>query len=160
MGKVLLPLKSEDLVYLLLMPALGHLVAGSRLIVYHLGTFLFSFTNITIVMRIKWDNLGSFVVRKWSKQRHLAWYGLNPIGKTYRGASLMVQWLEIRLPKQGTRVWALVWEDPTCRGATKPMRYNYWACALEPASHNYWALTPRARALQQGKPLPAHHNKE
>ena len=40
---------------------------------------------------------------------------------------------------QGTRVPALVWEDPTCCGAAKPVRHNYWACALEPASHNYWA---------------------
>ena len=23
--------------------------------------------------------------------------------------------------------------------ATKPMRHNYWACALELLSHNYWA---------------------
>ena len=40
---------------------------------------------------------------------------------------------------QGTRVRALVQEDPTHRGAMKPVRHNYWACALEPASHNYWA---------------------
>ena len=26
---------------------------------------------------------------------------------------------------QGTRVRALVWEDPTCRGATGPMSHNY-----------------------------------
>ena len=38
---------------------------------------------------------------------------------------------------QGTRVQALVREDPTCRGATKPVRHNYWACTLEPVSHNY-----------------------
>ena len=44
---------------------------------------------------------------------------------------------------QGTRVQALVREDPTCRGATKPVRHNYWACALEPASHNYWAHMPQ-----------------
>ena len=44
-------------------------------------------------------------------------------------ASLVVQWLRIRLPMQGTRVRALVWEDPTCRGATKPVSHNYWACA-------------------------------
>ena len=31
----------------------------------------------------------------------------------------------IRLPMQETRVRALVQEDPTCRGATKPMRHNY-----------------------------------
>ena len=31
------------------------------------------------------------------------------------GASLVAQWLRICLPMQGTRVRALVWEDPTCR---------------------------------------------
>ena len=68
---------------------------------------------------------------------------------------------------QETQVWAVVWEDPTCRGAAGPMHHNYWACTLEPASHNYWApvpqllsprattteaRTPRARASQQEKP--------
>ena len=53
---------------------------------------------------------------------------------------------------QGTRVQAQVREDPTCRGATKPVRHNYWACALDPASHKYWACEPRARAPQQEKP--------
>ena len=38
---------------------------------------------------------------------------------------LVVQWLRIRLLMHGTRVRALVWEDPTCRGATKPMSHNY-----------------------------------
>uniref|UniRef100_A0A8C0CCV2 EMAP like 1 n=1 Tax=Balaenoptera musculus TaxID=9771 RepID=A0A8C0CCV2_BALMU len=41
------------------------------------------------------------------------------------GASLVVQWLRICLPMQGTRVRSLVWEDPTCCGATKPVRHNY-----------------------------------
>ncbi|KAJ8780568.1 hypothetical protein J1605_011483 [Eschrichtius robustus] len=40
-------------------------------------------------------------------------------------ASLVVQWLRIRLPMQGTRVRALVWEDPTCRRATGPVSHNY-----------------------------------
>ena len=61
---------------------------------------------------------------------------------------------------QGTRVQALVQEDPTCRGATKPVHHNYWACALEPVSHNYWSphttttedRMPRAHAPQQEKP--------
>ena len=80
---------------------------------------------------------------------------------------------------QGTRVRALVREDPTCRGATKPVRHNYWACALDPASHNFWACVPQllkperlepTRAPQQEKPpqwearapqrrvAPARHN--
>ena len=41
--------------------------------------------------------------------------------------SLVVQWLRICLPRQGTRVRALVREDLTCHGATKPVRHNYWA---------------------------------
>ena len=65
--------------------------------------------------------------------------------------SLVARWLRTRLPMQGTRVWALVREDPTCRGATKPMCHNYWACALEPVSHNYWARVPQLLK-------PAYHN--
>ena len=53
------------------------------------------------------------------------------------GTSLVAQWLRIHLPMQGTQVRALVREEPTCHGATKPVRHNYRACALEPASHNY-----------------------
>ena len=41
------------------------------------------------------------------------------------GTSLVAQWLRIRLPSQGTRVRALVREDPTCRGAAKPVRHSY-----------------------------------
>ena len=40
-------------------------------------------------------------------------------------ASLVAQWLGICLLMQGTRVRALGWEDPTCRGATKPVCHNY-----------------------------------
>ena len=35
---------------------------------------------------------------------------------------------------------SLIWECPTCGGATKPMGPNYWGCALEPRSHNYASL--------------------
>ena len=41
------------------------------------------------------------------------------------GTSLVVQWLRIHLPMQGTQVRALVREDPTGRGAAKPMHHNY-----------------------------------
>ena len=40
-------------------------------------------------------------------------------------ASLVAQWLRICLPMQGTWVQALVWKDPTCRGATRPVSHNY-----------------------------------
>ena len=39
--------------------------------------------------------------------------------------SLVAQWLRIHLPMQGIRVRALVQEDLTCRGATKPVRHSY-----------------------------------
>ena len=42
-----------------------------------------------------------------------------------KGASLGAQWLRICLPMQGTRVRALVREDPTFCGATKPVRHNF-----------------------------------
>ena len=93
------------------------------------------------------------------------------------GTSLVAQWLRICLPVQGTRVRSLVQEDPKCRRATKSVRHNYWAYALESTSHNYWsprattteARKPRARAPQEKPPqwetcapqqrvAPDHHN--
>ena len=41
------------------------------------------------------------------------------------GASLVAQWLRVCLPMKGTWVRALVWEDPTCRGAAGPVSHNY-----------------------------------
>ena len=40
-------------------------------------------------------------------------------------ASLVAQWLRICLLVQETRVRALVWEDPTCHRAMRPMGHNY-----------------------------------
>ena len=40
-------------------------------------------------------------------------------------ASLVAQWLRICLLVRGTRVRALVWEDPTCHGAAGPVSHNY-----------------------------------
>ncbi|KAJ8792000.1 hypothetical protein J1605_020202 [Eschrichtius robustus] len=45
--------------------------------------------------------------------------------KINKGTSLVAQWLRIRMPLQGTWVRALVREDPTCHGATKPVQHNY-----------------------------------
>ena len=45
--------------------------------------------------------------------------------KTLDRASLVAQWLRICLLMQGTRVRALVWEDPTCHGAAGPVSHNY-----------------------------------
>ena len=49
----------------------------------------------------------------------------------------MVQWLSVRLPTQATRFRSLIWEDPTCRRATRPVCHNYWRpCSLHPVLHN------------------------
>ena len=50
--------------------------------------------------------------------------GVQESRNVYR-ASLVAQWLRICQLMQGTRVRALVWEDPTCRGATRPVSHNY-----------------------------------
>ena len=71
----------------------------------------------------------------WKKWENKAWRTLHLIEwiffaiKNAQGDSLVVQWLRVCLPMQGTRARALVWEDPTCRGATRPVSHNYWACA-------------------------------
>ena len=51
-------------------------------------------------------------------------------------ASLVAQWSRIRLTMQETRVRSLIGEDPTCHEATKPVRHNYRACALEPRNQS------------------------
>ena len=51
----------------------------------------------------------------------------HPFNVHFSWASLVVQWLRIYLAMQGTRVWSLVWEDPTCPGAMKPMSHNFWS---------------------------------
>ena len=51
-------------------------------------------------------------------------------------ASLVAQWLRICLPMQGTRVRALVWEDPTCCRATGPMSQTTKPARLEPVPRN------------------------
>ena len=91
------------------------------------------YTNFTVDKKEYISRI--FIHVYWCKLKNLA---VN-IKKWSSRTSLVVQWLRIRLPIQGTQVRSLVQEDPTGRRATKPVRHNYWACTLEPASHNYWS---------------------
>ena len=87
------------------------------------------------------------------------WNLHNTVHQLYLRTSLVVQWLRIRLPVQGTRVWSLVQEDPTCRGATKPVRHNYWARVpqlLKPARLEPVLRNNRSHRNEK----PTHHNKE
>ena len=47
-----------------------------------------------------------------------------------RRTSLVVQWIGICPPMEGTRINSLVWEDPTLQ--KQPVHHNHRACALEP----------------------------
>ena len=78
---------------------------------------------------------------------------------SFNRASLVAQWLRVHLPMQGTWVRALVREDPTCHGATKPAIHNYWARVpqlLKPA--HLEPVLGNKRSHRNGK--PAHHNEE
>ena len=75
------------------------------------------------------------------------------------GASLVAQLLRICLPMQGTRVRALVWEDPTCH-----MQWSNWARELQLLSLRVWSLCSATReaaivrgprtAMKSGPRLP------
>ena len=70
------------------------------------------------------------------------------------GASLAAQWLRVCLPMQGTRVRALVWEDPTCRGATRPVSHSYWACASGACAPQREMVRGPRTAMRSGPRLP------
>ena len=58
--------------------------------------------------------------------------------KKRRGTSLVVQWLRIHLPMQGTWVPSFVWElESHMLQAAKPTGHSYFTHALEPTSCNY-----------------------
>ena len=73
--------------------------------------------------------------------------------------SLVVQWLRIYPPMQGTQVQALVQEDPTCHWATKPVHHNYWVHVpqlLKPMCLEPMLCNKRSHPNDK----PTHHNKE
>ena len=71
-------------------------------------------------------------------------------------ASLVAQWLRVCLPMQGTRVRALVWEDPTCHRAAGPGSHNYLACASGACAPQQEAAIVRGprTAMKSGPCLP------
>ena len=74
------------------------------------------------------------------------------------------------LPVQGAWVWSLIWEDPTCCGATEPVLWKPWATtagpaccdyrslrSLGPASHTWW--DPELQPLKPVCLEPMLHSK-
>ena len=69
-----------------------------------------------------------------------------------KGASLVAQWLRICLPMQGTRVWALVWED-----SHMPVeQLGPWATITEPARLEPVLRNKRGRDGER----PVHRDEE
>ena len=96
-------------------------------------------TSLTVLRVGKWVTGVEFRVYRESKYlMSIMWYR----------ASLVAQWLRICLPMQGTRVWSLVREDPTCCRATKPRVLQLLSLCAATTE----ACVPRAHALQQEKP--------
>ena len=108
----------------------------------------FSSLRLTPAMEVTSLMSSSSLIEK--KESFQWWWYVNEWFKRAKMASPVTQLLRICLPMQGTRVRALVWEDPTCRGATGPVSRTYWACA--PVSHTYWACASGACAPQQERP--------
>ena len=77
--------------------------------------------------------------------------------KTTHSGFPVAQWLRICLPVQGTWVWYLIWGDPTCQAATKPIHRNHWVLTLELTCCNYGAMSLEPmchkRTLCNEKPL-------
>ena len=76
---------------------------------------------------------------------------LRDINTTSR-TSLVVEWIGICLPLQGTQVWSLIWKDFTCHGQLKPTCHSDWACTLKPVS----STNKRSHRNEE----PAHCNEE
>ena len=71
------------------------------------------------------------------------WVAMTGLVEAEERTSLVVQWLRICLPVQGTQVWSLVWEDPTCHKETKSENHSHWspcsgACALQEEKPPQW----------------------
>ena len=88
------------------------------------------------------------------------------IKSNWPGTSLVAQWLRICLPMQGTQVWSLVWEDPTCWAPQllslcsrahipKQKKPPQWeACSLQ-LERSLRLLQPEKAPTQQQRPSAA-----
>ena len=61
---------------------------------------------------------------------------------------LVVQWLSIRLPVQGTQAPSLAWEDSTGQGVAKPMGHNYRTPRAE-SPHTATKSSPHTPLLEE-----------
>ena len=111
----------------------------------------------------------------WDAKGKVGWYSScrqncnQQVGvKTANGGFPGGAVLRICLPMQETQVRALVWEDPTCRGAPGPVSHNYWACASGACAPQRerprqwearaprWRVAPACRKWRK----PSHRNED
>ena len=98
----------------------------------------------------------------WYREGNKSWKKL--MHSTDCWASLVAQWLRIRLPMQGHgfKSWSGKIPHATeqlspCITTTEPVLWSPLATTPEPASHNYWAPVPQL--LKPAHLEPVLHNK-
>ena len=91
------------------------------------------------------------VFKKWNLEEA---GNLFTLKESMSWTSLVVQWLRICLPMQGTQVQSLVGEGPTCRRAVKPVSCNYWSPCPWPNNQG----SHRVRWMQRGAGTHTHHH--
>ena len=90
----------------------------------------------------------------WAPGKPKETEGSHIIDTAFR-TSPVAQWLRIRMPKQGTQVWALVREDPACYGVTKPTRHSYRSQRAQSTFRNKTLHEKPSAAARQQPLLPA-----
>ena len=109
----------------------------------------------------KCDSIKDFEMRKltWIMEEGPKWSHMYPSKREAERPSLLVLWLRICLPMQGTWVWSLVWVDSMCCGATKPMHHKYWSLhGLEPVLHNKGNHSTEKPRHCNWRVAPTRHN--
>ena len=117
--------------------------------------------------RVKMEMILGYSVRKmFTKVHHkcndlkcaLAETIRNKAWKVREKTSLIVQWIRIRLPMQGTWVQSLVQEDSTCFGAIKPVHHICWPHVPHVRKPQRLELVLHQRSRCNEKPV--HHTEE
>ena len=81
------------------------------------------FTRLNQILLAEYDGIASCFLCLSQMELGILFFAVKCL-KRIVGASLVAQWLRVCLLMQGTRVRALAWEDPTCRGAAGPVSHN------------------------------------